>query len=303
MDSGAFTFRSSTVTGPRPRPLRLTHVHAASSGDLAACFTHGAHSVCLRGPRRRFHEPTAAHAVTHCWWVRALPRPFDGQLDEAWLRRALQANATRAPDILALAMQYLHGAQDRWNDQGLRIAGEALYGPGPQSDREEGSDFNDFLGIEWHYGGQTDQPEQRHVGCLDCSGYMRMVWGFRAHAPTGHGLPLSPASSKGATLPRRARQMLASAPGEIVIARTPTPQRWLQVLQPGDLLFFDADCKDGAAIDHVGMLLGQDAAGRHRFVSSRKKHNGPTLGDYRGMSVIESPARLYRDSWRAARRL
>jgi cell wall-associated NlpC family hydrolase len=53
----------------------------------------------------------------------------------------------------------------------------------------------------------------------------------------------------------------------------------------GDLVFFDA--KGGPQIDHVGMYLGRDADRRHRFVSSRKKHNGPTWGDYKGASLLD----------------
>ena len=49
----------------------------------------------------------------------------------------------------------------------------------------------------------------------------------------------------------------------------------------GDLLFFDADPDDGTRIDHVGMYLGLDAGNHHRFISSRKGANGPTLGDYK----------------------
>ena len=67
-----------------------------------ARFTDGATTVTSSGPRRRFSEPTAADAVTHTVWVRTLPRPFTGIVDEAWLTAALQANALRVPDVLAI---------------------------------------------------------------------------------------------------------------------------------------------------------------------------------------------------------
>jgi hypothetical protein len=67
-------------------------------------------------------------------------------------------------------------------------------------------------------------------------------------------------------------------------------------------VFFDADPGDGARIDHVGIYLGVDAGGRHRFVSSRKGINGPTLGDYRGASLLDG-AGLYARAFRASRRL
>jgi cell wall-associated NlpC family hydrolase len=47
----------------------------------------------------------------------------------------------------------------------------------------------------------------------------------------------------------------------------------------GDLVFFDADSKDGSQIDHVGMYLGRDSEDHHRFISSRKRADGPTMGD------------------------
>jgi len=45
----------------------------------------------------------------HATWVRTLPAPFDGQLDETWLRCALEANQEEIPDVLAIAMQYVKG--------------------------------------------------------------------------------------------------------------------------------------------------------------------------------------------------
>jgi hypothetical protein len=73
-------------------------------------------------------------------------------------------------------------------------------------------------------------------------------------------------------------------------------------LVAGDLLFFDADPNDGTRIDHVGMYLGLDVGHHHRFISSRKGANGPTLGDYRGKSILDG-AGLYARSFRAVRRL
>jgi hypothetical protein len=73
-------------------------------------------------------------------------------------------------------------------------------------------------------------------------------------------------------------------------------------LQTGDLVFFDADPSDDPAIDHVGMFLGRDEAGRSRFISSRKSPNGPTLGDVHGASLLDGTG-LYARSFRSARRL
>jgi cell wall-associated NlpC family hydrolase len=61
----------------------------------------------------------------------------------------------------------------------------------------------------------------------------------------------------------------------------------LSLLAVGDLLFFDRDTEDGPRLDHVGMYLGPDAGGTNRFISSRKTHNGPTLGDVGGRSILD----------------
>ena len=103
--------------------------------------------------------------------------------DQDWLDQALAANKARVPDVLAIAMQYIRGATAIHED-GLQIAGDARYGPGTEKNRQEGSDFNDYLGVTWTYPGEpADRPEPKQFQCLDCSGYMRMVWGFRHHLP------------------------------------------------------------------------------------------------------------------------
>jgi len=50
------------------------------------------------------------------------------------------------------------------------------------------------------------------------------------------------------------------------------------------------------------MYLGVDSGGHHRFVSSRKTANGPTLGDLGGKSLLDGTGH-YAVSFRAARRL
>lgn len=76
----------------------------------------------------------------------------------------------------------------------------------------------------------------------------------------------------------------------------------LDALDAGDLVFFDASADDATAIDHVGLYLGADADGHHRFVSSRKTADGPTFGDLGGASILDGSG-LYARSFRAARRL
>ena len=296
-------FTAQTVQAASPTVVKVYD----SSQHWIATYTVGSSSVVLAGPTRTFSEPTAANPVTHSFWVRTLPSPFTGTVDKTWLGAALTENQAGLPDILGIAMQYIQGAPPIM-DGTLQIAGDASYGPlQPDGTRQEGSDFNDYLGVSWLYpNGLVDAPETAQFGCLDCSGYMRMVWGFR-HSFEGSGyadnipLCLSPLANNSA-LPRRAFEICASAPGVIVTPNTGIQITKLTALLPGDLVFFDASTDDGTQIDHVGMYLGVDAAGKHRFISSRKSIDGPTLGDYRGASILEG-AGLYAHAFRAVRRL
>jgi len=201
------------------------------------------------------------------------------------------------PDLIDLALQYGPDAPERLDDKGIRYAGRASFGPIESGERLESSDFNDYLGIEWTYpGGTRRMPKPTHLGALDCSGFIRAVFGYRS------GYPLEFAPATGHALPRRAIMMAESGPGVVVIADDGRHDTDLDRLQAGDLLFFDADPGDGPAIDHVGIYLGIDSAGRHRFMSSRKTANGPTLGDVGGASVLDGTG-LYASAFRSARRL
>ncbi|MGY1681028.1 NlpC/P60 family protein [Geodermatophilus sp. SYSU D01176] len=258
-----------------------------------ATFTVGSRSVTLRGPQRTFAESTTSATVTTTTWVRLLDQPFAGAVDYAWLAARI---GDTTPDVLEVARQYTTGAPDLRDGTGLRIAGDASYGP-LQADgtRAEGSDFNDYLGTPWSYGSRVDQPETDQHGAVDCSGYVRMVFGYRSGIP----MVLEP---DGMALPRRAVQMDASAPGVMVLPNTGTRPSGLGALQPGDLVFFDASTDDDTLTDHVGIYLGLDSAKAPRFLSSRKGADGPTMGDVRGRSTL-SGSGLYATSFRSARRL
>jgi hypothetical protein len=305
------TLRTSDTVVPRSRDASQSR-HSGDTVVLArgrsksfATLTYGAYTVTLKGPQRSFMEPTAAHPVVHPTWVRTLPSPFDGSLDSEWLDAAHAANTARAPDVLAIAMQYIRGACPVYQKE-VQIGGDARYGPLVEGKRQEGSDFNDYLGIEWNYeDGSVDRPEEKQFRCLDCSGYMRMVWGYRRNMrATRHGgiVPLCLTPVRGhSAMPRRANEIFEAGPGAIVVDptdRAGQPSR----LRIGDLVFFDADPEDGDRLDHVGMFLGVDQGGRYRFISSRKARNGPTLGDFRGRSVLDGDG-LYARSFRAARRI
>ncbi len=272
-----------------------TRVRVLDGGaEPVATFTVGARSVTIRGTARTLAEPdTTSATVASTTYVRVLPRPFSGTVDTRWLTAAL---ADRSPDVLAVALQYVAGAPTARSSDGSIVSGDADYGPlQDDGSRAEGSDFNDYLGVSWSYGTRLDAPETDQLGALDCSGFTRMVFGYRS------GLPLT-LDPDGVALPRRAVQMLQSAPGVVTIPNSGVRPASTSKLAPGDLVFFDANTDDGTAVDHVGIYLGPDSTGAPRFVSSRKTVNGPTMGDVGGRSLLSGTG-LYATSWRAARRL
>ena len=299
----SFSYESLT----NPDRIRVTE-----KGAWVATFTLGCYTVALAGPARKFSEKYrsdgATHTVTvaHSTWVRAAPGPVDETIDERWLSCALAANRAGTPDALAIAMQYIKGAPPVLLGD-LQIAGDASYGPLlPNGSRDEGSDFNDYLGLRWLYpDDEADKPEASQHRCLDCSGYLRMVWGYRHQLPEAgypDTIPLSRRPQSNTTLPRRSFEIYDDATGIILIEDAGTRPTDLDILGPGDLVFFDADDEDGDRLDHVGMYLGADVAGAHRFISSRKTADGPTLADAGGRSILDGTG-TYARGFRAARRL
>lgn len=281
----AYTF--STASSP-PRTIVRD-----ATGHWVATFTDGSYTVDLRGSSRTFAEASTPYVVNSATWVRLLPAPFDGIVDTAWLERELSDTSA---DVLAVAMQYVAGAANVYDGSGLRIAGDAGYGPLlADASRQEGSDFNDYLGIPWMYDGSADPPEAVQYGDVDCSGFVRMVFGYRG----GIRMTLAP---DGTRMPRRSYQIAASAPGVATIQNTGAQVTTFTALDPGDLVFFDASTDDGTQIDHVGIYLGVDSGGNYRFISSRKSANGPTLGDTNGRSILNGTG-YYAAAFRAARRL
>lgn len=284
---------------PDARPVPDAAPVAGLPGSELArvSFTLGAHTVRIAGPSRSFTDAshgTTATVVTDSY-VYLLPRPYDGTVDDGWLAPRL---AGTEPDLLAIAAQYLEGAPPRFDTNGLQIAGDGGYGTAI------GADFNDYLGVAWSYpSGKIDPPQPAELRNLDCSGYTRIVFGFRGGLPLSIGTPSSRAS-----LPRTAQQQLDWGPGVLVIPYTGARVVDLAPLRPGDLVFFDAS-DDGRVIDHVGIYLGRDSLGHARMISSRNSMRGPVFRDGSGTdgestsrSILDGDG-LYGRSLRAARRL
>jgi hypothetical protein len=263
-----------------------------ADGAWVATFTDGAHTVALAGPTRTFDEPSADHGVTTDVWVRLLTAPFDGEVDETWLAAALE---DPEPDVLGIATEYLEGVPDVFDEDGELVSAAASYGPlQPDGSRPVGSDWHDFRGVDARYGDRVDPADPEEYRALDCSGYTRIVYGFRA------GLPLSLRPDGGTSLPRRSFEQAAEAPGV-----TPISDGTLDAdeLQAGDLVFMDSPLDDDGRIDHVGIYVGVDDGGHHRFLHSRPSADGPTIGgDDVHPSILDGDGH-YARGFEATRRL
>ncbi|WP_353944815.1 NlpC/P60 family protein [Streptomyces sp. HUAS MG91] len=231
-------------------------------------------------------------SVTHDTWVRVLDEPFDGTWT-ADLERTVRAWAgSTAPDALAYAAMFLGGAPavtgGAGPTAGRQVLGESGYGYlDPHGYRYEGADFHEYMGIGWTFpDGAYTGPSSKQVGNLDCSGYTRMVYGHHLGVPMAAG-----ADTSGTRLPRTSRAMAEYAPGVRVDRTDGSGPPAAAQLQPGDLVLFNADSGDDtealATVDHVGIHLGVDAAGKRRFLSSRKTGDGPTMADLGGASLLD----------------
>jgi cell wall-associated NlpC family hydrolase len=267
-----------------------TQIRRRADQAVVATMTVGARTAVLAGPTRKFQEPSTTSAVIDSTsWVRVLPQAWQqGDETKSWFTKWLrdQLGATSKPDVLAAAMQYLPGEPDRRDGKGIRYAGDAGFGYVHSRDERDGADFYDYLEIPWNFSDAgVKRPAKRWRGELDCSGYVRLVYGYR------FGLPLlyESATTTVDGLPRTAASMAAHA-RSVVIAAGSNPSRPpadVSAVQPGDLVFF-ALHDDPALITHSGIYVGADTDGRMRFVSSRGTVDGPTFGDVRGDGVIDS---------------
>jgi hypothetical protein len=274
-----------------------------ASGQPVAVMTDGARTAHIYGPSRTFEEPRFTRAeVTHNIWVRLLPQAWrEGAEREKWFIDWLAAaREDRSPDVLGIAMEYINGAPAKKDDQGRQFSGDASFGPLAPWDpdgREEASDFYDYLGVPWTFpDGKKEVPEKDRFLAIDCSGYLRMVYGYRL------GYPLLGTNTAGDGLPRRAYAMADRAPGVQLMPNTGVRARGLDRLLPGDLLFFNAGPVVDAHIEHSGIYLGVDDRGHHRFLSSRAQANGPTMGDLAGEPLLDGNG-YWAERWRTARRL
>lgn len=252
-------------------------------GRQIAVLTTGARTVVVSGSPRTFHEATTPATVTTSDSVRVGPQRFRPELlaDEGyaqWLARQVSGPATDALDV---AYQYVTGAPQLVDPAGAVFAGDAGYGTG-STDAGAGADFFAYLGRPWTWSdGMTSVPDPRFLRQLDCSGFVRLVYGCRM------GIPVFRVNTVVDGLPRSSWAMAAQA--SVVVAQGPAgsrPPASVEDILAGDLVFFALHDTAPEQISHVGIYLGIDSFGKRRFVSSRLQADGPTFGDLGGASVL-----------------
>ncbi|MER8032499.1 NlpC/P60 family protein [Streptomyces bauhiniae] len=277
---------------------------------LRALANQGCTNLPVRLQVSRF-EVDAANwdtppTVTHGDWVRVLPQPFDGTWTADLERMVRGWAGSTAPDVLAYAAMFLGGAPavtaGDGPARGKQVLGEAGYGYlDPQGYRYEGADFHEYMNVGWTFpDGTYTGPSSKQAGNLDCSGYTRMVYGYHLGVPLAAG-----ADTSGTRIPRKSRDIVDYAPGVVVDRTTGTTPPAAALLQPGDLVLFNADSSDDqvtVTVDHVGIYLGPDADGKRRFLSSRKTVDGPTMSDLGGASLLDGTG-TYAKSLHTVRRI
>ncbi|SMD20653.1 NlpC/P60 family protein [Kibdelosporangium aridum] len=282
------------------RPART--VVRDEAGAVVATFTDGARTVVLTGHSRTFQEPRTTRAtVTSNAWVRLIPHEWrEGEEATAWFRPWLDsALSDRSPDVLGVTMEYLDGAPSGTNEKNVRFRGDASSGPSEADDRtaSAAADFYEYLGLRWTFpDGVHRKPAEGTYGAVDCSGFLRLVYGYRL------GYPLLGSNTRGTGLPRSAHAMYELGSGVPIIPDGGGRAQAYNLLQPGDLVFFDLDQEGGRQIDFAGIYLGMDSGHHHRFISSRSAADGPTFGDFGGASLLDGGGRFSK-GFRAAKRI
>ncbi|MEU8437432.1 NlpC/P60 family protein [Streptomyces sp. NPDC029216] len=281
-----------------------------ATGQVLATFTDGARTATLTGPSRTFTEPanTTARVVTENW-VRLMPEPWkQGAESTPWFKEWFKKYfGSQEDDIFAFAFQYGDQAPVKKDAQGVPYAGDASFGPLNPSGSEgndlrlEQSDFFDYLGTPYTFrNGVRKVPQTARYRSMDCSGFVRTVFGYRAR------YPLMPDDTPGPGLPRTANGIARSALGTDVIPLKGVAAQFrpasVDVIQPGDLLFFKLDARTKDRLDHTGIYLGTDTDGHQIFISSREEANGPTIGDKGGASRLDGNG-YYATTLRSVKRL
>ncbi|MEV5974619.1 hypothetical protein [Streptomyces sp. NPDC051921] len=249
--------------------------------------------------------------ITHDTWVRVLPEPFAGTWTPAVEQQIRAWAGDTSPDALAYASMFLPFAPAVTDPArgGAQVLGTSRYSKPDATTglREVGADFYEYMWIGWTFDAMTtpvtkvpkEEDKDRFKGSLDCSGFVRMVYGYHMGIPMVLDDEVDRDKQK---LPRTSHVQAHHGPG-VKIADGGTGAPPLDGLRIGDTLFWDTDETSDLVGGHIGIYLGVDQNGHKRFVSSRKTPNGPTLADVGGASVVGgAPGDTYTDTLRVIRR-
>jgi NlpC/P60 family len=297
-------------TGSLGQKLPAETLVKDSNGSPVALFSMGSRTAVFYGKNRVLSEKNFSVEVKTNTWVRILPMAYNGSIPEEWFNAAMRMNQELAPDVLGIGLQYVEGQPEIKNNQGQVIAADASYGPFDDTgtNRVGGSDVMDFLGtqIVGVLSNGRSKPKNENLRSLDCSGFIRIVFGYRHSVKVGEEeiiVPLAKSNPAEAdALPRTAAEILQANIGINIAPDKVNQIKVFDDLRVGDLVFFRAEIESERDIDHVGIYLGIDSSGEHRFLSSRKTANGPTMGDVGGASVLNGNG-VYAKSFHAVKRL
>jgi hypothetical protein len=302
---------TKTGTALRAKAWRGTEPGSWTLTATDSTFTHGrvgyrvlASSGNTALPiKARFDDLTVSGTwidpptLTHDKWVRVLPSAFTGTWNASVEQQVRDLAASTAPDALEFTTRFQAFAPPGLDSQGRQVFGDAGYGPlDTDGTREEGADFYEYMGGPWDFpnGEHKDDSGPAWQGFLDCSGFVRMVYGLHMGLPMVFGHDYN-----GVNMPRTSANLADHGPGVVVSSSSSAPPS-LANIQIGDTVYFDAEADDGD-IDHVGIHVGVDQHGLQRFISSRKSGNGPTFADLGGDSVLTGTG-LYAQTLRIIRR-
>lgn len=258
-----------------------------SAGAVVATFTDGARTAVLAGPARLFRASRATPSViSNSEWVRLIPQPWvEGAEGATWFRPWLHsALADRSPDVLAIALAYLDAGPTVPSDRTPVVR----HDQSRSDSRKRPPDFYDYLGISWIFPDSVRRkPNPELAGEISSSGFVRLVFGYRA------GYPMRSSDRPGNGLPRSALAMSQAGPGVPVVPDRVRSSSRYNVLQPGDLVFFDLGPDNGRPVDCVGMYVGMDSNGHRRFVAGRSaSRHAATPGDGTPMLQLDDSGRF-----------
>lgn len=297
------------VYDPEPNPANVFRTGSVGVRGLASTGATVAPQARIYDFRIDSALWTDAPLITHDTWVRTLPEPFAGSWTPEVEQRIRAWAGDTSPDALTYSCMYRPFAPTVTDParQGARVLGESGYSkPDPTTGlRKVGADFHEYMGLDWDFpaSGEHGVADPEFAGQLDCSGFVRMVYGHHM------GIPMVLHKQfDGRNLPRESKDIAASGPGVKIADGGYGQVPPLDGLRIGDTVFFDTD-EDSDLGGHIGIYLGPDQYGKLRFVSSRKTPNGPTIADVGGKSILDGAPRtdtsngdLYTNTLRVIRR-